>query len=204
MSVSKRSDRPYQPLLLRVLHGLIGLLALAAIVTGFTVYATYDGRFGSISVPALPDIQGIHGTFGLFFLIVLPVFALYSFHVGHKRLIQSDVLSRLTQQVGTPIWWITLQRIMNTTMLVAATFAVISGRMMKEEWLPAGELHHIWYLLHLSAWAVLVCSLALHLLFSAKVGGAPLLLSMWQLSYRPEDSPSRWFDACRDWLRSFR
>jgi hypothetical protein len=31
-------------------------------------------------------------------------------------------------------------------MLFAATLAVVTGRMMKEEWLPAGEVHHSWYL----------------------------------------------------------
>jgi Prokaryotic cytochrome b561 len=199
--VSTHRDRPYQPLPLRILHGLIGVLAIAALLTGFAVYAIYDGRFGTLPVPAIPDIQGIHGTFGLFFLLVLPVFALYSFHAGYKRLIQADVVQRLTQQVGKPVWWVNLQRLMNTAMLVAATFSVISGRMMKEEWLPAGELNHIWYYLHLTAWAVLGIGLALHLLFSIKVGGVPLLLSMVSTERRPDDHPSVWLDALRRWLQ---
>jgi Prokaryotic cytochrome b561 len=197
----KSERRPYQPLPLRILHGLISLLAIAAILSGFAVYAIYDGRFGRLSIPPIPDIQGIHGTFGLFFLLVLPAFALYSFHAGHKRLIQPDVVQRLTQQVGKSVWWVALQRTTNTAMLLAATFSVISGRMMKEKWLPAGELKHIWYYLHLSAWAVLIVSLAIHLLLIIKVGGTPLLLSMVSTDRRPEDTPSQWFDALRRWLK---
>jgi hypothetical protein len=73
--------------------------------------------------------------------------------------------------------------------------------MMKEEWLPAGELNHIWYYLHLTAWAVLGIGLALHLLFSIKVGGVPLLLSMVSTERRPDDHPSVWLNALRRWLQ---
>ena len=81
---------PYQPLVLRLLHGISGLLATGALITGFLVYNTYDGRFGSVSLPSLPDIQGIHGTFGLFFLLIFPALAIYSFHWGSRRLLFSD------------------------------------------------------------------------------------------------------------------
>ncbi|BAY79449.1 hypothetical protein NIES25_59340 (plasmid) [Nostoc linckia NIES-25] len=190
---------PYQPLLLRILHGASGILVIAAIITGFLVYNTYDRRFGSITFPQLPDIQGIHGTFALCFLLVLPAFALYSFHAGQKRLVQSDSLQQLSQ-VGKPIWWVSLQRLANTLMLIAAILAVNSGRMMKEEWLPRGEVYHIWYSLHLSAWVVMVCCVAIHVLMSTKVGGAPLLLSMFSWKFRPEDSPVLWSSRFRGWL----
>ncbi|MBD2450785.1 cytochrome b/b6 domain-containing protein [Nostoc sp. FACHB-152] len=192
---------PYQPLLLRMLHGVSGILAIAAIITGFLVYNTYDGRFGKIPFPQQGDIQGIHGTFALFFLIVLPAFALYSFHAGNKRLIQKNSWEQISQ-VGQPIWWVSLQRLANTLMLIASVFSVISGRMMKEEWLPAGEIHHIWYSLHITAWAVIVCCLAIHILMSTKVGGAPLLLSMFSWQVRPEDSPSNWVNRYRTWWSS--
>ncbi|MDM9584693.1 MULTISPECIES: cytochrome b/b6 domain-containing protein [unclassified Nostoc] len=192
---------PYQPLLLRILHGLSGILVIAAIITGFLVYNTYDRRFGKISFPQIADIQGIHGTFALCFLLVLPAFALYSFHSGQKRLVQSDSLRQLTQ-VGKPIWWVSLQRLANTLMLIAAILAVNSGRMMKEEWLPAGQLDHIWYSLHLSGWVVMVCCVAIHVLMSIKVGGAPLLLSMLSWKFRPEDSPAKWSSRFRGWLTS--
>lgn len=193
-------SKPYQPLLLRLLHGVSALIALLAIVTSFWVYNTYDGRFGQLPLPRIKDMIGIHGTFGLTFLIVMPAFALYSFHAGQKRLVQPDSFAKLTQ-VGKPIWWYSLHRIVNTVMLLAATFALITGRMMKEEWLPAGELNHIWYYLHLTAWAVLVFCLAIHLLISAKVGGLPLIVSIFSLGYRPQDSPASWFQKIRSSLR---
>ncbi|MBD2530506.1 cytochrome b/b6 domain-containing protein [Nostoc flagelliforme FACHB-838] len=189
----------YQPLLLRILHSASGILVIAAIITGFLVYNTYDRRFGKIPFPQIADIQGIHGTFALFFLLLLPAFALYSFHAGQKRLLQSDSLRQLTQ-VGRPIWWVSLQRLANTLMLIAAVLAVNSGRMMKEEWLPTLQLHHIWYSLHLCAWVVMVCCVAIHVLMSTKVGGAPLLLSIFSWKFRPEDSPAKWSSRFRGWL----
>ena len=165
-------SRPYQPSLLRLLHGVNALIALLAIITSFWVYNTYDGRFGKVPLPQINDMIGIHGTFGAIFLFVMPALALYSFHIGQKRLVQPDSFKKLTQ-VGKPIWWYSLHRIVNTWMLLAATFALITGRMMKEEWLPVGELNHIWYSLHLIGWVVLVSSFAIHLLMVAKVGGVP-------------------------------
>ncbi|MBD2300501.1 cytochrome b/b6 domain-containing protein [Nostoc sp. FACHB-190] len=192
---------PYQPLWLRLLHGVSGIFAIAAIITGFLVYNTYDGRFGKIPLPQLGDIQGIHGTFALFFLIILPAFALYSFHTGNRRLIQANSWEQL-RQVGNPIWWVSLQRLANTLMLVASVFSVVSGRMMKEEWLPAGEINQIWYTLHLIAWCVIVGCLAIHLLMSIKVGGVPLLLSMFSWQVRPEDSPNQWATRYHTWWSS--
>ncbi|MEO8890763.1 MAG: cytochrome b/b6 domain-containing protein [Coleofasciculaceae cyanobacterium] len=184
-------SQPYQPLFLRILHGINALIALLAIVTSFLVYNSFDGRFGKLPLPRIQDIIGIHGTLGLTFLLVMPALALYSFHIGQKRLIQADSFKKLAQ-VGKPIWWYSLHRIVNTGMLLAATFAVISGRMMKEEWLPTGELNQIWYSLHLTAWLVLVLSLITHFLLGLKVGGLPLTLSMFKIKYRPEDAPSTW------------
>ncbi|BAY05158.1 cytochrome b/b6 domain-containing protein [Anabaena cylindrica FACHB-243] len=193
---------PYQPLLLRILHGVSGILAIAAIISGFLVYNAFDKRFGKIPIPKIDPIQDIHGTVGLFFLILLPAFALYSFHAGQKRLIQPDSIQKLTQ-VGKPIWWVSLQRIVNTLMLIASVLAVTSGRMMKEEWLPIGELDHIWYSFHLIAWVIMVCCLAIHILMSTKVGGAPLLLSMMSWKFRPEESPKNWYSRFRIWLGNF-
>ena len=129
---------PYQPLIFRILHGVTGILVIGAIISGFLVYNTFDKRFGYIPIPKINPIQDIHGTFGVFFLILLPFFAVYSFHAGKKRLLQADSIQKLTQ-FGKPIWWVSVQRLVNTKMLFAAVLAVISGRMMKEEWLPTGE-----------------------------------------------------------------
>ncbi|WP_442933227.1 cytochrome b/b6 domain-containing protein [Microcoleus sp. herbarium12] len=190
-------SRPYQPLLLRLLHGLNSAIALLAILSAFLVYNTYDGRFGKVPVPRIADIIGIHGTFGkLLILGVMPAFALYSFHAGKKRLVQPDSLAQLIQ-LGKPIWWYSLHRIVNTLMLLALTFAIASGSMVKEEWLPAGDLTQTWYYLHLTGWAVLVLCLLMHLLMSAKVGGLPLILSMFDRQYRQEDSPAAWWRKIR-------
>jgi hypothetical protein len=187
---------PYQPILLRILHGLaVGLLILA-LISGFWVYNTYDKRWGSLALPAIGDIQGIHGTIALTFLLLLPFFALYSFHIGYRRLIQEQSFSQL-KQIGKPIWWISVHRFANTLMLLAATFAVITGRMMKEEWLPAGDLHRQWYLAHLVAWACVFISLLLHMLMGAKVGGVPLLVSMFNWTRQREDTPRSWLQEVK-------
>jgi hypothetical protein len=43
---------------------------------------------------------------------------------------------------------------------------------------------------------------AIHVLMSTKVGGAPLLLSMFLWKFRPEDSPAKWSSRFRAWLTS--
>jgi thiosulfate reductase cytochrome b subunit len=177
----------YQPVLLRLLHSLNTLLILSSMLTGFWVYNTYDGRFGKFPWPKIEGIIDIHGSFGLFFLFVLPIFALYSFRIGQKRLVQANSFTQLAQ-VRSPGWWIGLQRITNTGILLAATFSLLTGRMMKEDWLPDGDLRQIWYLLHLTGWALMVACLVIHLLTHLKVGGIPLLLSMSSLKSRQEDN----------------
>jgi hypothetical protein len=185
---------PYQPVLLRILHGIAAVLLVLALISGFLIYNTYDKRWGSLALPTIGDIQGIHGTIALTFLLFLPVFALYSFHIGYRRLVQEQSFSQL-KQLGKPVWWISVHRFANTLMLLAATFAVVTGRMMKEEWLPAGEIHRQWYLAHLVAWVCVFISLALHLLMGAKVGGVPLLVSMFNWTMRGEDMPLSWFQG---------
>lgn len=185
---------PYQPILLRILHGTTGVLTILALISGFLVYNTYDKRWGSLDLFTLGNIQDIHGTIALTFLLLLPVFALYSFHLGHRRLVQTQSFSQL-KQINQPIGWIAVHRFANTLMLLAATLAVITGRMMQEAWLPAGETYHAWYLAHLIAWLCLLIGLAFHLLTGAKVGGTPLLLSMLNWRIRGEDTPRSWLQG---------
>lgn len=192
--------KPYQPLALRLLHGSIAALIILAIFTGVAIYNIYDGRIGHLPIPAIPRIMGIHKLFGRAFLLVIPFFALYSFQAGRRRLIQADSSEKLAG-IGKPIWWYTLHRIVNTLLLIAATFALVSGREMDEGWLKQGELGHLWYTIHLSSWVMMFGCLAVHLLMSARIGGVPLLLSMVNLKYRFTDRPSlllqnlrRWFD----------
>ena len=198
-----KSTQPYQPLLLRILHGLTGLFLIAAILTAFWTYDTYDGRWGRIPLPSYRDIEGVHGTFGLYTLLIFPAFVLYAFHRGQKRLIQPDSFSQLVR-VGKPIWWYTLNRFTNTFALIALTFALFSGKMMDETWLPKGELNHTWYYVHLIAWGIMVFAIALHLLMNAKVGGAPLLLSMLNWRFRDKDSPTLWSTHVSRWWSGFR
>ena len=185
---------PYQPVLLRLLHSAIALLVFAALITGFMVYDRYDKRFGTLNLPEISNTQGIHGTIALTFLLLLPIFALYCFHIGSRRLVQSQSLTQL-KEFNKPIWWVSLQRLTNTTMLLSATFAVITGRMMKEEWLPSEELNHAWYIGHLIAWVLMILAIAMHLLMSARVGGFPLLLSIYNWKIRAEDMPKSWFKS---------
>jgi hypothetical protein len=198
-----KSTQPYQPLLLRILHGLTGLFLVAAILTAFWTYDTYDGRWGRIPLPSYRDIEGVHGTFGLWTLLIFPAFVIYAFHRGQKRLVQPDSLTTLTQ-VGQPIWWYTLNRFINTLALLALTFALFSGKMMDETWLPKGELNHAWYYAHLIGWVIMVAAIALHLLMNAKVGGAPLLLSMLNWQFQDKDSPKLWSAHCSQWWYSLR
>lgn len=193
-----KSSQPYQPLLLRILHGLTGLFLIAAILTAFWTYNTFDGRWGKIPLPDYSEIEGLHGTFGLYTLLIFPFFVVYAFHRGQKRLLQSDSLAKL-HQFGNPIWWYTLNRFSNTLIILALTFALFSGKMMDEKWLPNGELDRFWYYAHLVSWVIIVACIALHLLLNAKVGGMPLLLSMLNWRFRDQDSPKLWSTHIATW-----
>jgi hypothetical protein len=197
--MSKKPSSPYQPLLLRIIHNLQGLFVILAIITAFWTYNTYDGRWGKIFLPDWQEIDGIHGTFGLFSLLIFPLFVIYVFHRGEKKLIQSNSLKQL-KLVNKPIWWYTLHRYINTFNLFALTFAVFTGKMMNEDWLPKGELNHLWYTLHLLSWLVIVLAIALHILMSVKIGGYPLILSMiMNYGARDKDNPKFWGDNIQSW-----
>lgn len=192
--------QPYQPLSFRILHGSIAGLVILALITGVLIYNAYDGRIGHLPIPTVPRIMGIHKLFGRAFLLVIPLFALYSFHAGRRRLLQADTVNQL-QSIGKPIWWYSLHRIVNTLMLLAATFALISGRQMEEGWLKSGDLTQVWYSLHLASWVIMALCLGMHLLMSFKVGGLPLLLSIVQISSRLDDRPALWAKQFKHWLR---
>ncbi|MEO0707322.1 MAG: cytochrome b/b6 domain-containing protein [Cyanobacteria bacterium J06649_5] len=195
------SRQPYQPLFLRILHGLTGICLILALATAFWTYNVFDGRWGTLPLPEYKAIEGIHGTFGLYTLLIFPVFVWYAFSRGRRRLMQSDSVATLAAkgQVSEPIWWYTLNRLTNTLALVALTFALFSGKMMDSTWLHKGELHHFWYSAHLIGWVVMVLAIALHLLINARVGGVPLLRSMWTRSFRFKDSPRFWRSHVLTW-----
>ncbi|MGF1513838.1 MAG: cytochrome b/b6 domain-containing protein [Elainellaceae cyanobacterium] len=198
-----KRTQPYQPLLLRLLHGLNGFFLIAAIVTAFWTYDIYDGRWGKLSLPSYQVVEGIHGTFGLYTLLIFPAFVIYSFHRGRKRLVQPNALNQLTQ-IGKPVWWCALNRFANTLSLIALTLALFSGKMMDETWLPKGELDHDWYYAHLISWVIMVGAIALHILMKAKVGGAPLLLSMLDWQFLEKDHPALWSTHVAGWWTHIR
>ncbi|MGK7939274.1 MAG: cytochrome b/b6 domain-containing protein [Crocosphaera sp.] len=182
---------PYQPLLLRLVHGLTALFLVLAMVTAYWTYDVYDGRWGQIPLPPFAEIEGIHGTFGLWTLLIFPMLVFYAFHQGRKRLIQANTLANLIH-IHHKGWSYHLHRIINTLMLICLTFAVFTGKMMDEKWLPNGEVNHFWYLAHLLSWIIMIFSLASHLLISAKIGGISFLISMFHWFYTPNDSPKQW------------
>ncbi len=192
------ASQPYQPLLLRLLHGFTGIFLIGSLLTAYWTYDTYDGRWGKIPLPHFPEIEGIHGTFGLWTLLIFPAFVVYAFQRGQRRLVQPNSFAKLAQ-IGKPVWWYTLNRLANTVTLLALTFAIYSGKMMDETWLPQGELNHAWYYAHLISWLVMVAAIALHILLNAKVGGRPLLVSILNLHFRDKDSPALWSSHLSQW-----
>ncbi|TAD80723.1 MAG: cytochrome b/b6 domain-containing protein [Oscillatoriales cyanobacterium] len=181
------SVKPYQPLALRLLHGTVALFGIAAWITGLLVYDSWDGRFGGLKLTLRDrNLIDLHGTFGFFLFYLFILFAIYSLTTGRRKLVQSTTIKQLAQ-VGKPVWWIGLQRVTNTTMLLAAIAAVGSGKLQDENWLPNGDLNQIAYFAHLISWVLVFLGLAVHVLMSAKVGGAPLLLSMVDRTARSDD-----------------
>jgi len=187
----KSQISPYQPVLLRLLHNAIALLGFGSLITGFIIYDRYDKRFGTLNLSLINHPQDIHSAIASIFVLALAIFALYCFHIGYRRLVQAKSLTHL-QEIGKPIWWMSLQRLTNTTLLLSATFAVATGRMMQSEWLPNGELNNKWYIGHLLSWLFMVIGIAIHLLMSAKIGGLPLLLSIYNWQISAKDKPNTW------------
>lgn len=196
-------SQPYQPLFLRLSHAVNAFLILGALVTGFLVYDSYDRRFGGLGLTQEKrSLIDIHGTFGFFLLFSYMIFAIYSLIAERKRLIQGNTLQTLTQ-INKPVWWYSLLRISNTLALIAAALSVISGKFQEENWLPNGEFNHLWYIVHLIAWVLILFSILLHVLMVVKVGGFPLIISMFNTNYRPQDHPKLWFANVRDWCQRF-
>lgn len=52
---------PYQPSLLRLLHGVAAAVAGVASFTGFLIYNHYDGRFGRLPLGGSEQVIDLHG-----------------------------------------------------------------------------------------------------------------------------------------------
>ena len=120
-------SRPYQPSLLRLLHGATALLVPLAWLSGLLVYSSYDGRFSRLPFSLPGEWIDIHGTVGVLLWPLALLFSLYALTVGRLRLRQPA----------------------NALALLALVMAVGSGKLMQEDWLRDGQLHHIVYSVHL-------------------------------------------------------
>ena len=162
--------RPYQPSLLRLLHGATALLVPLAWITGLLVYLAYDGRFGRLPFTFPGEWIDIHGTVGVLLWPIALLFAMYAITAGRLRLRQPA----------------------NALALVALVTAVGSGKLMDEDWLRDGQFQHLVYSVHLLAWLLIAIAVTLHLLAVLQRGGLPLARSMASLSLRPGDQPGHW------------
>jgi hypothetical protein len=170
---------PYQPSLLRLLHGATALLVLPAWLTGLVVYARHDGRFGRLHlVPDGPWID-IHGTVGVLLWPMALLFGVYAISAGRARLRQGS----------------------NAVALLALALAVVSGKLMQEHWLRAGQLHHVVYNLHLTAWLLLSVAVLWHVAAVLRRGGQALAGSMVQLRVQANDRPRHWLGQLQRGLR---
>jgi uncharacterized membrane protein YhaH (DUF805 family) len=178
-SPSHPMPRPYQPSLLRLLHGTTALLVPLAWLTGLLVYSADDGRFGRLPFRLPGEWIDIHGTLGVLLWPIALLFAVYALTAGRLRLRQPA----------------------NALALVALGLAVGSGKLMDENWLRDGQLHHLVYSVHLLAWMLIAFAVILHVAAVLQRGGWPLVRSMASVQLRPGDLPGNWFDQIR---RSFR
>ena len=171
--------RPYQPSLLRLLHGATALLVPLAWLTGLVVYSRYDWRFGRLPFTFAGEWIDIHGTVGVLLWPLAILFALYAITAGRLRLRQPA----------------------NALALLALILAAGSGKLVQEDWLRDGQLHHLVYSVHLLAWLLIPLAVTLHLVAVLRLGGLPMARSMASVQLRPGDLPGNWFDQIR---RSFK
>lgn len=171
--------RPYQPSLLRLLHGVTALLVPLAWITGLLVYSTHDGRFGRLPFTLPGEWIDIHGTVGVLLWPIALLFGLYALTAGRARLRQPA----------------------NAIALLALVLAVGSGKLMDEDWLSDGQFDHFVYGVHLLAWLLIALAIAIHISSVLRRGGLPLAQSMASLQVRSGDLPGQWFDQIR---RSFK
>jgi hypothetical protein len=161
---------PYQPSLLRVLHGTSAVLVAIGWITGLLLLGSFDGRWGRL--PFTLDGEWIewHGRVGLLLALVLLLFVPYALTLGAGR----------------------LRRFANSLPLLALLLAVGSGLQMESEFLVNHATTPLPYALHLTAWLLLAVSVPLHLIGAVRRGGWPLAASMLSPRLRLHDGPRHW------------
>ena len=167
--------RPYQPSLLRVLHGATALLVCGAWATGLMVYSQFDGRWGRLPVAFQGEWIDIHGTAGVVLWPIALLFVLYALTLGRARLRQPA----------------------NAVALGALVLAVGSGKLMDENWLRQGDLGQGIYTVHLLAWLAVALAVAMHVGSVLRRGGMGLARSMASLQVRVQDRPGDWLHQLR-------
>ena len=170
--------RPYQPSLLRLLHGSMAGLVPLAWLSGLLVYSRFDGRWGRLFVQPDGDWIDLHGTVGVLLWPLALLFGLYALTLGRAR----------------------LNRVANAVALLALALAVGSGKLMNEDWLRDGQLDHVVYSLHLLAWVLVAFAVLWHVGSVLLRGGSPLARSMVAFSLNSNDRPRHWPAQVRGWL----
>jgi hypothetical protein len=150
---------PYQPLLLRLLHGAMVVLVPLAWLSGAVVFSNHDGRWLRLPLQVPGDWIDIHGTIGVLLWPLAALFAIYALSVGRFRLRHGA----------------------NAAALIGLVLAVGSGKFMQEAWLRNGDLDHFIYHLHLLAWLMMAAAVAWHIQAVFSRGGFALARSMFRL-----------------------
>lgn len=188
--------QPYQSLLFRLLHAGQGILAILGMLTGYWLLNTWDPQFGGLPLPrATESAIHWHEDIGGVFSGAIAIFIVYSLWAGRRRLIQPKSFKQLSsggKNVGKPAWWYALHCLVNTSLLIFGSLAVISGDGLGQKVLENGVSSDWGYALHVLSWLGLLLCTLLHILLSLKVGGVPLVLSIVSLKIRPKDHPLHW------------
>ena len=169
--------RPYQPSLLRLLHGAMVVLVPLAWVSGLLVYSIHDGRWGRLPWSIAGNWIDIHGSFGVALWPLALLFGLYALTLGRARLNQPA----------------------NGAALLALALAVGTGKLMSEDWLRSQDLNHVVYGLHLLSWLLMAVVLLWHLAAVLRRGGPALARSMLAIGVRSNDRPQHWPGQWHRW-----
>ncbi len=84
--MAKAMAKPYQPSLLRLLHGATGLLVGAAWLSGLVLLLTLDRRWGSLPFVLPGEWVDIHGMIGVALLPIGVIFGGYAITIGRHKL----------------------------------------------------------------------------------------------------------------------